>query len=237
MNIILLRRTDCWRADECVILRDRRADHIRGVLGARVGDVLRVGLIDGLCGQAVVIALDSEGVTLRVALADPPPKRHRFDIVLALPRPKMLRRILRTVAEFGVSDLHLINSARVEKSFWQSPLLADDKVEEALLAGMERSRDTVAPRVHQHRLFRPFVEDRLVEICSGRPCWIAEMGSAQALSTTAAGSAVVMIGPEGGFVPFELDLAQAVIARPVHLGERLLSVDTALTAVLALGWG
>ena len=63
------------------------------------------------------------------------------------------------------------------------------------------------------------------------------MGSAQALSTTAAGSAVVMIGPEGGFVPFELDLAQVVIARPVHLGERLLSVDTALTAVLALGWG
>ena len=48
MNIILLRRTDCWRADECVILRDRRADHIRGGLGARVGDVLRVGLIDGL---------------------------------------------------------------------------------------------------------------------------------------------------------------------------------------------
>ena len=122
MNIILLTRTDCWRADDCVILRDRRADHIRGVLRARVGDVLRVGLIDGLSGQAVVSALDSEAVTLRVALADPPPKRHRFDIVLALPRPKMLRRILRTVAEFGVSNLHLINTARVDKSFLADPV-------------------------------------------------------------------------------------------------------------------
>lgn len=235
MNIILLSRTDCWRADDCVILRDRRADHIRGVLRARVGDVLRVGLIDGLSGQAVVIALDSEAVTLRVALADAPPKRHRFDIVLALPRPKMLRRILRTVAEFGVSNLHLINTARVDKSFWQTPLLEPPQVQEALQAGMERSRDTVAPKVHQHRLFRPFVEDRLVEICAGRPCWIAQMGAPKALLDTPAEQALVMIGPEGGFVPFELDLAQAVIAEPVHLGERLLSVDTALTAVLAQG--
>ena len=235
MNIILLSRTDCWRADDCVILRDRRADHIRGVLRARVGDELRVGLIDGLSGQAVVSALDSEAVTLRVALADPPPKRHRFDIVLALPRPKMLRRILRTVAEFGVSNLHLINTARVDKSFWQTPLLEPPQVQEALQAGMERSRDTVAPRVHQHRLFRPFVEDQLVEICAGRPCWITQMGAPQALLDTPAGQALVMIGPEGGFVPFELDLAQAVIAEPVHLGERLLSVDTALTAVLAQG--
>ena len=44
-----------------------------------------------------------------------------------------------------------------------------------------------------------------------------------------------MVGPEGGFVPFELDLAQRVIARPVHLGSRTLSVDTALTSALAQG--
>ena len=49
------------------------------------------------------------------------------------------------------------------------------------------------------------------------------------------GAAVVMVGPEGGFVPFELELAQAVIAQPVHLGSRTLSVDTALTTALAQG--
>jgi 16S rRNA U1498 N3-methylase RsmE len=42
-----------------------------------------------------------------------------------------------------------------------------------------------------------------------------------------------MIGPEGGYVPFEIDLAKKVIAQSAHLGQRVFSVDTALTTVLA----
>lgn len=237
MNILLLRPGDDWLDASTVQISDHRADHLRQVLRSTVGESIRVGVVGGQCGDALITGIDASGITLSVALNEQPPVRHRFDIVLALPRPKMLRRILRTVAEFGVCNLHLINSARVEKSFWQTPLLSNDKVEEALMAGMERARDTVAPVIHQHRLFRPFIEDELSTICTGRPCWLAEMGSALALSAMPAVPAVVMIGPEGGFVPFELDLAQSVLAQPVHLGSRVLSVDTALTAALALGWG
>tara|TARA_X000000368_G_scaffold416966_1_gene412106 strand:- start:662 stop:874 length:213 start_codon:yes stop_codon:yes gene_type:complete len=59
------------------------------------------------------------------------------------------------------------------------------------------------------------------------------MGAPISLADHLAQPAVVMIGPEGGFVPFELDLAQSVVAKPVHLGVRTFSVDTALTTVLA----
>ncbi len=237
MNILLLRPGDDWLDASTVHISDHRADHLRQVLRSTVGESIRVGVFGGQCGDALITGIDASGITLSVALNQQPPARHRFDIVLALPRPKMLRRILRTVAEFGVCNLHLINSARVEKSFWQTPLLSADKVEDALMAGMERARDTVAPVIHQHRLFRPFIEDELSTICAGRPCWLADMGSALALSAMPAVPAVVMIGPEGGFVPFELELAQSVLAQPVHLGSRVLSVDTALTAALALGWG
>lgn len=232
MNIILLERKD-WVDHDCVLLRDHRADHLRAVLKAKPGDTVRVGLLGGRCGEGVVDGIGSDGVRLRVQLSEPPPPRHRFDIVLALPRPKMLRRVLRTAAEFGVQHLHLINSARVEKSYWQSPLLRPEKLQAALLAGLERSRDTLAPQVHLHQRFRPFVEDQLVALCAGRPCWIADMGGSTSLAAVPAVPAVVMIGPEGGFVPFEIALAEAVIARRVHLGVRILSVDTALPAVLA----
>jgi len=232
MNIVLLHQSD-WIADAIAVVRDHRAVHMREVLRAQVGDSLRVGLLGGLCGQGVIEALDPSGVRLHVQLNEPPPPRHRFDIVLALPRPKMLRRILRQCAEFGIADLHLIHSARVEKSYWQSPLLQPARVEEALLAGLERSRDTIAPRVHLHRRFRPFLEDQLPGLCAGRPCWLADRGAPLSLADAPPVPAVVMIGPEGGFVPFEVQLAEAVIARRVGLGERILSVDTALTTVLA----
>ena len=235
MNLILLRADDAWSDPERVRLMDHRADHIRLQLNAEAGQSIRVGLWGGCQGLAEIVNLDASGVSLLVRLDQPPPPRHRFDVVLALPRPKMLRRIFRTAAEFGVAHLHLINTARVEKSYWQSPLLKPAKVVEALQAGMERSRDTVAPQVHEHRRFRPFVEDQLKEICAGRPCWITDQGAPLSLEAVPAGNAVVMVGPEGGFVPFEIELACDTIAKQVHLGGRTLSVDTALTTALALG--
>ena len=232
MNIILLDKED-WINEQTVLLRDHRATHIRGVLKSNVDDTVRVGLLGGNRGTAIIEAINEDGVQLRVEAAEPPPPRHCFDIVMALPRPKMLRRILRTVAEFGVANLHLINSARVEKSYWQSPLLHPHKLNEALMAGLERSMDTVLPRVHFHQRFRPFVEDELAQICADRPCWIADMHGTRSLADQARGPAVVLIGPEGGFVPFEVNLAESVIAQRIHLGGRILSVDTALTTVLA----
>jgi RsmE family RNA methyltransferase len=59
------------------------------------------------------------------------------------------------------------------------------------------------------------------------------MGAPMTLAEAPPVPAVVMIGPEGGFVPFEIELAEAVIAQRVGLGERILSVDTALITVLA----
>ena len=233
MNIILLSPNDQWLDDHSVLLIDERAIHICEVLKSNVGDRLRVGLRDGLQGYGVVQSVQAGAVHLTVDLHDPPPPRHHFDLILALPRPKMLRRIFRAVAEFGVNDLYLINSARVEKSYWQSPLLQVDAIDQALVAGMERSRDTIAPRVHLCPRFRPFVEDQLTEICAGRPCWIADLEAPVALSDCSTTPAVVMIGPEGGFVAFEIQLAEKTIAKRVNLGDRVLSVDTALTAVLA----
>ena len=235
MNIIILRENDVWLNESFVEIGGARAQHICFHLKSSVGDCLRVGLLGGRQGIGTIEFIDGSVVRLKVDLTISPLSRHPFDIILGLPRPKMLRRIFRTCAEFGVKNIHLINSARVEKSYWQSPLLNSQKIEEALLPGLERSRDTIAPQVQLHKRFRPFVEDSLALLCAGRPCLIADAGASVALSEYTSSPAMVMIGPEGGFVPFELQLVQSVLAKPVHLGQRILSVDTALASVLALG--
>ncbi len=233
MNIILIQNRDFIPHTNRVVINDKRLTHIRTVLKADTGDSLKLGLCGGNRGYGIITTIGQDEVILDVVLNEAPPSRHSFDIVLALPRPKMLRRILRTVAEFGVKNLHLINSARVEKSYWQSPLLRPEKINAALISGMERSCDTLITNVVLHQRFRPFIEDQLPALCKDRPCLLADKNATVSVTDNDALSAVVMIGPEGGFVPFEIQLATSLIAKPIHLGERTLSVDTAVTTVLA----
>ena len=231
MNIILLAPED-WFDEHTVCIDSRRHEHIRGVLKAEVGDALRVGLLGGLRGSGTVIKQSDQDTHLRVNLVESPLPRHPYDLILALPRPKMLRRVFRTAAEMGVAHLYLINSARVEKSYWQSPLLQPDRIKAALTAGLERAGDTVLPQVHLHPRFKPFIEDELPGLIGSSACWIAHPGATEALATQS-GEGLIMLGPEGGFVPYEVELAQSMGARPVRLSDRILSVDRAVTAALS----
>ena len=232
MNIILLRESD-WTGGQCVCLSDYRAQHIISVIQPTLGQSLRVGLINGHKGIGTVTAIDRTKVQLEVALTEVPPARHPTRLVLALPRPKMLRRILRTVAEFGVDELHLIHSYRVEKSFWQSPYLQKNKVEAALIHGLERAGDTILPIVIEHRRFKPFMEDSLSSVATERDLVIAHPSGEHRMQTEDGKKRCLLVGPEGGFIDYEVELAQSLGATVAHLGNRIMSVDTAVCAVLA----
>ena len=231
MNLILAEPGEI-QDDRSLVLRGERLQHLRGVLVSVVGDSLRVGVINGGLGRGEIIAINADQARLRVELTAGPPKPLPVTVVLALPRPKMLRRLLRAVAELGVKDLHLIHSFRVEKSYWQSPLLAPDRLREYLLAGLSQAGDTVLPEVQLHRRFKPFVEDQLPSIRQERTVLLADPGASVPYPSVPPSPAVVVIGPEGGFIPFEVDLLCAHGADPVGLGERILRVETALQAAL-----
>ena len=88
------------------------------------------------------------------------------------------------------------------------------------------------PKVHLHPHFKPFVEDQLPELIGSSGCRIAHPGAPEALATQSQ-EGLIMLGPEGGFVPYEVELAQSMGAQPVRLSDRILSVDTAVTAALS----
>jgi 16S rRNA (uracil1498-N3)-methyltransferase len=229
MNLILLFQED-YIERSLVALRDRRFDHIRSVHGAGVGDRLKVGLLDGEMGEAVVTRLDNEGVRLRVSLERPPPEPLPLTLVLAMPRPKMLRRCVRMVAEMGIKRLYLINSYRVEKSYWQTPLLSPERLREFLLLGLEQSRDTRLPEVFIRKRFKPFVEDDLPSLLEGRRGLLAHPGGGQEapVKELRPEQVLLCIGPEGGFIPYEVEKLEQAGCSPVDLGERIYRVETVL---------
>jgi len=132
----------------------------------------------------------------------------------------------------GVADIHLINSYRVEKSYWQSPLLAPDALRACLVQGLAQARDTLLPRVTCHRRFRPFVEDSLPPMVAGRRALLAHPGAYPPCPAGVDAEMLVVIGPEGGFIPYEVEKLQAAGCEVVSLGPRILRVETAVPALL-----
>lgn len=232
MNLLLFKRSELTE-DKRIRVRDRRLDHLTKILRADVGDILRVGEIDGHWGEGRVEAVSSESATLSVVTDKNPPPALDVIVVLALPRPKALRRVLRSVAELGVKEIHLIHSFRVEKSYWQSPLVTEDATRFALHEGLEQSVDTMMPRIYRHRRFRPFAEDVLPQLCAARHALLAHPYARHPYPPAPSAPGVLLIGPEGGFIPFENDLMCRAGACAVTLGPRILKVETALNCCLA----
>jgi len=232
MNLLLLEEADFIAADR-VVLRDRRLTHMQEVHRSEVGDSLRVGRINGLMGSAELLRLEAGEAELRVTLDQTPPAKLPLTLVLALPRPKMLRRVFQTVATMGVSKVILVNSYRVEKSFWQTPFLEPKAIRENLILGLEQARDTVLPDIIIEKRFKPFVEDRLPAITEGTLGLVGHPGNYPECPRALSEPVTLAIGPEGGWIPYEIELLGKSGLQPVQLGERILRVETAVTALLA----
>ncbi len=233
MNLLLLEDGD-FSAEDRVLLHGRRLKHLNEVHRAEAGDSLRIGRVGGAMGSGRILHLDADRAEIAIESLDQrPPAKLPLTLLLALPRPKMLKRVLQTVASMGVPRLVLLNSYRVEKSFWQTPFLAPEAIREQLILGLEQARDTVLPEVSIEKRFKPFVEDRLPALAAGSLGLLGHPGDYPACPRAVEGAVTLAIGPEGGWIPYEVDKLQDAGLQPVQLGERILRVETAVTALLA----
>lgn len=230
MNLLLFTAADRL-GDESLIITDQRLRHLLEVHRAKVGDSIRVGEVAGLMGAGEITELDSNRAIIKFSLPQAPPPKLPLTLVLALPRPKMLRRILRSVAELGIKELHVINSYRVEKSYWQSPVLRAEPVRDYLLAGLEQARDTQLPIVSYHKRFKPFAEDVLPSLITGRRALLAHPGDFPPCPGTSEEATLLVVGPEGGFIPYEVQKLQEAGCAAVSLGPRILRVENAINVL------
>jgi len=197
-----------------------------------VGDVLKVGALNGKIGSAKILQINAESSVLEIQTldSDPPPCLN-LSLIVALPRPQMIKRILQSVATLGVHTVYFIQSSRVEKSYWQSPVLEKNEIHRQLLLGLEQGSATQYPRIELHQRFIPFMHDILPNRVAQARCFIAEPGPHSSLSTVTKGKQnIVAIGPEGGFIDKEIALFKERGFTSVSLGNRILKVETAVVA-------
>lgn len=233
MNLIII-ETDTCVPGQRILLSARQHKHIQAVLKTQPGQELTVGHLNGQIGKARIRSITGSTTEVEVLYLDAPsPPTLPVKLILGLPRPQMLQRILQTVATMGIAELHLLQTSRVEKSFWQTPLLKPEAVREQLILGLEQAKATQLPPIFEHRRFRPFVEDTLPHIVAETQHQvIAHPGDYPEASPLPAGGTCLVIGPEGGLLPQEVEQFATAGFKPVQLGERILKVETAVPVLL-----
>jgi RsmE family RNA methyltransferase len=223
--------------DGRVVLRDSRADHIRNVLGATVGQELKIGVADGPLGLGQVVRCDASGVELALTLGGEGPEPW-CDLILAMPRPRVLKRLWAQVAALGVGRLFLIHAARVEACYFGSHWLRPEAYRPLLIEGLMQAGTTRVPEVFIEPKLKRFADARLPVIAAGAVCFIAHPDAAPAHEpgwpTVSDGRRpVIAVGPEGGWLDDEVALFESHGFRRISLGRRILRTDTACVALLA----
>lgn len=234
MNLLLIEPAELVEGE--VVLSDERARHLREVLRVQVGSVVRVGRIDGPTGTARVQAIEGRSVRLACTLDGDVPPTPSVDLVLALPRPKVLRRLWSQLAALGVGTVVLTNANRVERYYFDSHVVRPDDVRPHLIEGLVQARDTRVPRIELRRAFKPLVEDELDALFGDATRLVCDPSYERSMLDAVRPSkrVVLALGPEGGWSPYERELLEKHGFTGVGLGPRTLRSDTAAVALVTL---
>ena len=232
MNLVLLENKD-FIDEGHVVLKGRRFKHLISVNKIMKDDRLVCGLLNDKVGTGLITKISNNFIEMEIHLDKDPPRPLPLTLVLALPRPKMLKRIIESVTSLGVKKIYLINSWRVEKSFWQSPLLKEEYLRKQMILGLEQSRDIVLPRIYQKRFFTQFVKEELPEISKNTLCITAHPKSSKICPSGVNKKITLAIGPEGGFIDIEVATLKKQGFFSCHIGQRILKVETAVTCLIS----
>ena len=214
-----------------------RAEHILGVLHGEVGQPLKTGVIGGLVGTSEIVAVSAPGERPRVSVRvchDTPAPAPWIDLVLAPPRPRVMKRLLPQLAALGVGRIVLVGARKVEKDFWGATLLKEEIYRPLLVEGLMQCGATVLPELLVRRNFRRFLEDELESIFPGSSRIVAHPGPGGFAAPVRGGRPLLAIGPEGGWTDSEVALLESRGFRRFSLGPRILRTDTATIALVSV---
>ncbi|HEY0255710.1 MAG TPA: RsmE family RNA methyltransferase, partial [Kofleriaceae bacterium] len=158
MNLLLVEDEELAN-DRCTV-DGRRAAHLREVLGVSVGSSIKMGVLGGAVGTGEVVSDTPAGVELRFVRSHEGRPPLELELVLAMPRPKVLARVIEACAAFGIRRIDLTNAWRVDKSYLRSPKLAADALAHAARLGAEQGATTHVPEIVVH--------ERLMELLDAR---------------------------------------------------------------------
>ncbi len=215
-----------------VELRGAEAGHIARVLRHRPGDLVYVTDGQGSEYEVVLDSVSQKCVTGRVrkTCVRPREPRRRIGLAQAVLKGDKFARVCHGATELGISQFVPLRTARTVGRLSEVRLA---RLRQVALAAVKSSTGTVLPEIG------PVVDLRgLVGLCRDYDRTVVayeeERGTGLgSILESGADSALIVIGPEGGFEPDEIALLRKAGAETFTLGPRRLRAETA--GVVAVG--
>ena len=230
MNRILFEKSEI--ADGVATCADARAAHILSVLHGEVGQILKTGEVDGPIGTGEIVAIEGQAVKVRVSHGEES-LRPWCDLVLAPPRPRVMKRLLPQLASLGVGTIVLVGAKKVEKDFWGATLLKEENYRPLFVDGLMQAGTSILPRLETRRNFRRFVNEELDALFPTANRIVAHPSEKGNPAPRNGERLLLAVGPEGGWTDEEVAFLEAHGFARYSLGARILRTDTALVALLA----
>ena len=230
--------------DGIVTFGGARAEHVLNVLHGEVGQTLKTGEINGFVGTSVITSI-SPAPTVTVACSHTERSIAPWaDLILAPPRPRVMKRLLPQLATLGVGRIFLVGAKKVEKDFWGATLLKEENYRPLLVDGLMQAGTSLLPTLETRRNFRKFVTDELDALFPASARIVAHpYGNLQPPTFNLppptsnlqppTSNLLLAVGPEGGWTDEEVSLLEEHGFARYSLGSRILRTDTATIALLA----
>jgi 16S rRNA (uracil1498-N3)-methyltransferase len=226
-------------------LPEDEADHLARVLRVRPGHAVHVFNGQGLEREAFVtrVAKRTVAVDVGVAVAASDECRVRVTLAQALLKGDKLDDLIRDATMLGVIAIQPVLTARTDvpaAAFSHGGRV--ERWQRIAVSSVKQCGRAVVPDVYPPiSLAECLARDRSdVRVLLSEPAAGQGSGLEALRARTAVSSALVLVGPEGGWAPEEVDAAARAGAIAVTLGRRTLRADaTALVAlsVLLHEWG
>ena len=222
-----------------------RAAHVMNVLHGEVGQVLKTGEVDGSVGTSEILSIEQseqseQSNNYRISVRcthDQKSILPWIDLILAPPRPRVMKRLLPQLATMGVGRIVLVGAKKVEKDFWGATLLKEENYRPLLIDGLMQAGTSSLPTLGTRRNFRKFVNDELDALWPASTRIVAHpygnSGSPVSNLQPSTSNILLAVGPEGGWTDDEVSLLEEHGFVRYSLGSRILRTDTATIALLA----
>lgn len=225
------------------VLLGERAAYVHTFHDLKAGLEVRAAELGGKIGSAKVLTTSSERLELELDLHTPPPPRSPVVLIVAVPRPQTVKKVVQAAAMLGARELILTRAERCVASYLQSKGLAEAALRNETIRGLEQACDSIPPKIQICRSFKKLTDEILPERISETAPPLLIVAHCQNDSTTDLASlnsiepdreVICALGPEAGWNDFEVDRFFELGFKPMQLGPRMLRVEVAMTYLLGM---